>query len=150
MENNINFIFKPIDDDELKTRLSKLSNKEKGRLMLYNYNNKDRIRLLLDNGVDINVKNEDGFTTLMYASVYGYIDVCRVLLDAGADVDMKNNDGKTSLMLAVGFEDIVEVLLDNGANVNIKDRYGRTALMIASMNKSTSIDKLLKYSVKTS
>ena len=35
-----------------------------------------------------------GRTSLMFASIHGYLDMVRALVDRGADIHAKNNDGK--------------------------------------------------------
>ncbi|KAI2494853.1 serine/threonine kinase [Fragilaria crotonensis] len=57
------------------------------------------VRVLLGKeGVDVNIKSNDGFTALIRASYYGYLEVVRTLLNHnGVDVIVKDNDGKTAL-----------------------------------------------------
>ena len=48
------------------------------------------VQILLESGADVNVKDGDGATALMYALlIRGDADVVKVLLDAGADVNGK-------------------------------------------------------------
>jgi len=104
------------------------------------------VKLLLEAGADVNVKNKDGETALMKASYNGYTEIVKMLIDAGADVNIKDRYGTTALMLAslYGYTEIVELLIKAGANVNIKNSYGGTALRWASANGSTKIVELLK------
>jgi hypothetical protein len=44
----------------------------------------DAVQLLLDAGVDVNVKNRGGYTALMIAEFNGYPDVVQLLKAAGA------------------------------------------------------------------
>ncbi|MBI4654475.1 MAG: ankyrin repeat domain-containing protein [Nitrospirae bacterium] len=76
-----------------------------------------RVRTSIDKGADINAKDNDGFTALMFASYSGHTDIVEVLLAKGADVNAESNDGLTALMSASskGHTDIVEVLLAKGA-----------------------------------
>ena len=92
------------------------------------------IKVLLDNGADINVKNNEGKTVLHLASSSGRHEVVKVLLDnKGADIDAKDNQGRTALMVASVWNDfeIVTSLVDKGAEINAKDKDGKTALMWA-------------------
>lgn len=41
--------------------------------------------------IDVNVKDEDGTTPLIYASCFGKIDVVRILLDANADTNVQDS-----------------------------------------------------------
>lgn len=85
---------------------------------------------LLKKVPNVNEKDEDGFTALMYSE---HADITRELIEAGADVNATSNDGRTALMLAAssGFIDIVNILLDNKANVNMATEDGWTALTYA-------------------
>ena len=60
--------------------------------------------MLLQNGADVNIKNDLGTTALIRASRNGYKDVVEVLLEGGADVHQKDNDGETALMAATDKE----------------------------------------------
>ena len=60
----------------------------------------DKIKALLLKGADVNRKDENGLSPLMYASWGGYTEVARVLVDHGANVNAQDNDGTTVLMHA--------------------------------------------------
>lgn len=55
---------------------------------------------LLENGVDINATDKEGWTALMDASNKWYLKRVQFLVENGADVNIKNNDGKTALEYA--------------------------------------------------
>ncbi|KAH6664496.1 hypothetical protein B0J14DRAFT_523182, partial [Halenospora varia] len=92
------------------------------------------VKLLLDQGADVNLKDNYKRTPLHQASVNGHTKVVQLLLDQGADVNSKDSDGKTPLDLASasGHAEVVQLLLDQGADVNSKDSYGRMPLDLAS------------------
>lgn len=83
------------------------------------------IRILLENGADVNVQDESwlksGRTPLMYAVLRGDAELVQALLDKGARLDLKNKDGDTALSLAgkEGLEYITQ-LLENPAGRNAK------------------------------
>ena len=89
-----------------------------------------RFKKLLKKVPNVNEKDENGFTALMYTE---HADITRGLIEAGADVNATSNDGRTALMLAAssGLIDIVKILLDNKANVNLATEDGWTALTYA-------------------
>ncbi len=59
---------------------------------------------LIQQGVDVNLKNNRGETPLMIAANAGRnnVDLCALLVDAGADVNARNNKGKSVLKVADG------------------------------------------------
>ncbi len=94
-----------------------------------------KIKSLLKEGADINAKDENGNTGLIFASRYSNrADSVRLLLDKGADVNAKNNKGSSSLMVASGnsnstsSDDIIRLLLDNGADPFTKSNEGKYPL----------------------
>ena len=88
------------------------------------------VRVLAENGADVNGRDKAGQTCLILAVVLGQAEVVKVLLEAGADVSMGDNFGVTPLTWAVagGRADIVRLLLDAGADVDAVDDSGKTAL----------------------
>ncbi|MBI2823819.1 MAG: PQQ-binding-like beta-propeller repeat protein [Planctomycetia bacterium] len=76
------------------------------------------IKALLDQGADVNRKNEIGMTALLIACSKGQVDVIKLLVERGADVNAR--DGiwyQTPLSTAVGRgnAEVVEFLIDKGA-----------------------------------
>ncbi|MBQ7069621.1 MAG: ankyrin repeat domain-containing protein, partial [Synergistaceae bacterium] len=74
-------------------------------------------------GVDVNVKDNDGWTALMRAADNGNAEAVNILIKAGADVNAKNNYyGSTALMIAArqGNAETVNALIKAGADVNAK------------------------------
>ena len=104
-------------------------------------NEKDSIKmmkLLIENGINVNFQGALGDTALMYASGWGVVtknpERARILLENGAKVNLQNKKGETALMMAAyrGHVETAKLLLKNGANIELKDAAGRTALMTAS------------------
>ncbi|KAJ5502866.1 hypothetical protein N7463_005740 [Penicillium fimorum] len=103
------------------------------------------VKVVLDEGADVNIKDQWSLTSLQAASLGGFQQVVQILLDNGADVDVQFGEYGTSLQLASfgGHAKIVEMLLDQRANVNIQgERYG-TALQAASAVGHERIVKML-------
>ena len=105
----------------------------------------------LANGVDVNVKNDFGFTPLLKAAQFGRREVAELLIAKGADVNAKNDEDGTPLHLAAdrGHTEVVELLITAGADVNAKDDEGETPLDQAGTSWPESADLLRKHGGKT-
>ena len=94
------------------------------------------VNLFLDHGAATDTANDEGWTSLMWASLKGFVPVAEALLDAGADPNQTMpDDGYTALMWACqnGHNTIVQLLLARSANPNLQMLDdGLTALMWAS------------------
>lgn len=100
-------------------------------------NNRGVVKVLITAGIDVNAKDDAGFTPLMYASLKGYEEIVKMLLSVRADVKPKDPFGRTALILGAYNKDntnIIQMLIDAGADVNAKDVGGTTALMAAGPN----------------
>jgi ankyrin repeat protein len=62
----------------------------------------EAIQLLIDRGLDINAKANDGQTAVHGAAMLGYDDVIRFLATKGAALDTPDKDGFTPLDVALG------------------------------------------------
>lgn len=71
------------------------------------------VRLLLENGADVNATDDnENFTALMYAAVEGLSPVVDILLEYGADPSMTDEDNDTAADFARrrGFKDLAAKL----------------------------------------
>lgn len=105
-----------------------------------------RVNSLIAVKADVNAKDRDDRTALMYASRKGRVEVVRALLAAKADVNAKDKDGSTALMWASvgGHVEVVRALLAAKADVNTKNNNGITALMLAQKGGHVEVVKLLR------
>ncbi len=116
-------------------------------------NNIEDVKNIIDNGKDINIQDNKGFTALLCASILGYTRIVKLLLKnpekTKIDVNIQNNDGNTALLYAsiFGRVKIVKLLLKNPKktkiNVNIQNSDGYTALMRAFVSGFVDIGLLL-------
>ncbi|KAH0559171.1 hypothetical protein GP486_004295 [Trichoglossum hirsutum] len=103
------------------------------------------VKLLLENGVDIEAPLEDGETALMLGALKGHHEVIRILLSSGANIDATTAKGWTTLMLVVrdGDEKTVNFLLSCGADVNHLSPDRWSALAEATSQGHVPIMRLL-------
>ena len=90
--------------------------------------NIEAVKQAIANGVDVNAKNNDGWTPLHGAAVFGKNEIVELLIAEGADINAKNRGGVTPLYDAAfkGRKEIAELLIAEGADVNAKDVDGET------------------------
>ncbi|MEW9097092.1 MAG: ankyrin repeat domain-containing protein [Clostridiaceae bacterium] len=103
------------------------------------------LQFLLDNGVDVNDKNDDGNTALFTVL---YPNIAEMLIENGANINERNKFGDTPLhcLAANGeeSEEIITILLENGADKTIINNNGKTALDIAKAREDMDNINLLK------
>lgn len=58
------------------------------------------MKLLVDNGADINIQDEFGSQPLHYAVYKGNVNIVKLLIENGTNIDCKNNYEATPLMIA--------------------------------------------------
>jgi len=126
------------------------------------------VKLLLDEGIDINSSNPFGKTALMYAAQYNLYDTAKLLLESNTGVNKQTTQANdncsytirrhsvTALHYAVRYADskFIKLLLDNGADKEIRDTEGKTAYdwielfkdesKILNKEKKLEITKLLE------
>jgi hypothetical protein len=97
------------------------------------------VQIISSGAVDVNAKDINGWTAIMYAAEDGHTETVTKLKELGADVNAKELFGKTVLMFAAenGHTDTVVKLIELGAGVNAKTDYGYTALMFCAENGKT-------------
>jgi len=88
------------------------------------------VDILLENGVDIDRRDEYGSTVLMEASYYGKVELVRVLIERGANINIKDYRNRTILervftKIEPTHKKIVNLLIDADKSVNIEDMYDK-------------------------
>ena len=121
-----------------------------------NFNNQDiftyiekndiqSVKNYIDSGHDLNIKNEYGYTPLIYAVYNDRLEIVKLLLDCGADVNKQNIYGNTALILATSKNNIemVKLLLNVGADIDKQNNLGYTALIFAAYRNNREMVKLI-------
>jgi len=103
----------------------------------------DRIKTLLSEGVDVDVRDKDGVTPLMLAALFGKSDSAELLLGRGADPAATNHKGEgVGAILHVGpgitkwIGELIGVLVDPDA---VAQGRGRIATMLGDLGVSVQL-----------
>ncbi|XP_052103269.1 uncharacterized protein LOC127736725 [Mytilus californianus] len=132
--------------------VNKCSNDGHPPLQIACYNNwKEVVHVLLQcDDVDINLCDDDGCSSLYWASQKGHVNVVKELLQHSADVNKCSNDGTPPLQIACYNNkiEVVHVLLQcDDVDINLCDEDGRSSLYIASEKGHVNVVKeLLQHS----
>jgi len=105
--------------------------------------------VLNDPDIDINYKDDLGFTALMCAAEQGHKEVTKLLLSrSDIKINMQNNKGATALMQAAknGHKEVVKQFLNHpDININVQTRNGATALDAAIIMGHEDIVNMLSH-----
>jgi ankyrin repeat protein len=111
-------------------------------------NNEAVVQVLLANGADPEIADNDGWKPLAIAAKEGplLLPIITHLVNYGANVEAVNSQLQLSalhLCVEAGFYEVAKELLDNGAQVDFRDSHERTPLFRAISNGTTELIKLL-------
>jgi len=107
-------------------------------LMAVNFEKEDMVRVLLENGANVEAIQCDGQPALIIAAAKGFRSICGLLLEMNANIEVKDRvNEETGLMVAAvrGHAEVVELFLESGARVGVENCYGSTALDLAKRKK---------------
>lgn len=123
--------------------------------------NHESSRILVENGVKLDIQDAKGNTALMHAANHLWangkdigenIEDAKLLIDNDANLDLQNSDGMSALMITAskGLPKTAKLLIGKGANIELQSaKDGTTALQWAVANVQTEmIKQLLKSGAK--
>lgn len=92
------------------------------------------VLLFLSSGVDIDTRDEHGWTPLMVSTFNGKEEVALLLIRSGASVRAKDTAGYGPLHWAAfnGYSNVVKLLIEKRAPVNERSNHGWTPLLQAA------------------
>ncbi len=107
---------------------------------------REMVRSLLKEGLDVNAAQGDGMTALHWAALANDVEMAEMLLYAGANLKATTRLGAfTPLVLACKYGNgaMVETLLRAGADANATTTTGATALMLSAASGNDDAVRLL-------
>lgn len=103
-----------------------------------------RVKQLISDGADVNVRNHKGQAALHCAAKAGFVTIVELLIRAGADIDATDNAGETPLVTALRstikddtkLHAVAAVLARAGADINRTSKAGHSARSVASRKRN--------------
>lgn len=90
------------------------------------------LRLLIEHGADLDVKNSDGKTALLIAAKKGRAECVSQLVAAGVKLNETDRIGKTATMWAAAMGHVQCVShLAAQADLSIRDQQGKSSMLVA-------------------
>jgi ankyrin repeat protein len=103
----------------------------------------DVVKLLIENGADVNLKGEAWYGPLHAAAANGHIEVVKILLENGADVNIFHHNKPLHNAAMNGHIEVAEILLAHGADINAKGTDEAAPLHTAVSNNQLAMVKWL-------
>jgi len=110
-------------------------------------NDNQKASELILGGADVNVRQPDGWTPLLFAVFDKNFTLARILIEKGADINAQDSRaGISVLMRAVDRGDVefIKYLIEKRVNVNARQRAGNTALSYARSGRRGDIIQILQ------
>ena len=95
----------------------------------------NKVKSLIDDGIDVNLKDKEGWTPLHFAAQSQNASIVLLLIEAGAEIDECDSNGNTPLSNAVFYYttdgSIIKILRKHGADPYKSNKYGQTPVGLA-------------------
>jgi ankyrin repeat protein len=100
--------------------------------------------LIEKHGLDVNLRDNLGFTPIMYACEYGNCDLIEILIGLNGDININDEKGVTCMLLAIvnGFKNVVELLLKH--NFDLRSSFCSYLIDAAYLNELDIVRILIK------
>ncbi len=107
----------------------------------------EEILYIIDKAVDLNVRDEHGYTPLMVASMNQNFIAAEALLDMGADIEVKTITGQTALTIAFQCENfsVVRLITDYKNWQKEKEKVQTYLSSIKAERKNNKTPKIKKF-----
>lgn len=123
-------------------------------IIMDNYSIKydDSIKFLIESGVDLNLQNSDGKTSLMMAIERNItLDIIKLMIDK-SDLNIVDTNGNTALIIATyktfNFP-LIKMLVDANVNIDIQNTLGKTAIIYSAESKMFIAEKITLFLIKS-
>lgn len=109
------------------------------------YNFTKFAEILIENGADVNLEDENGYSPLFHACRNDSVDVLRLLLDKGANMNAKIEDNMSALHYCglMNSCKCIELLIERGANIEARSDKNMSVLAHCSVSKALGALKIL-------
>jgi len=103
------------------------------------------IKILIEQDINLNYQDEDGYTALMRAVENNNIEIVKILINKKVKLDLVDRYNYSALIIALDQEkeEIALLLIENGANLTIETNDKTTAITIAKKWNNTKVEKLI-------
>ena len=103
-------------------------------------NNPHQLKLLIELGHEMNVRNENSDTLLHIAAACNAVFCAEILIEKGMDVNVMNDNGHTPAFTAIQKDSLqtLELLTLKGFDILNQSESGFTLLHIAAINNATN------------
>jgi len=111
--------------EQFPAKVKELSEKEKQQLVQdIIHNELDKVKALLDSGMDVNMNTSSTDSLLMTVCRYSNTDMLKLVLNYNPQINFQDQYGNNALTLAVGnfdnYKGMIPLLLETGADPNSK------------------------------